>query len=74
MFCLPEAHLDGSTLTFAALRVVPGRPPSVRRKSSGQVPSTHTPQEDTLMAGVPCPGSGHTWHRVVPSAWSWGRG
>lgn len=69
MSCMLVAYLDGSALTFAALHVVPGPPASTRRKSSGQVPSTHTPQ-DTLI-GLR---SGHTWHGMVPSPWLWGRG
>lgn len=70
MSCLLVAYLGSSALTFAALHVVSGPPASMRRKSSGQVPSIHTPQEDTLIGHR----SGHTWLRMVSSAWLWGRG
>lgn len=46
------AHLEGSAFTFASLHVVPDSLPSVRTKSSSQVPSTH------ICAGPPLQGQG----------------
>lgn len=43
------AHQDDLALTFLALCIVSGIPPSMRRKSSGQVPNTYPLYQDTLI-------------------------
>lgn len=40
---------DGLALTFSALCIVSGILPSMRRKSSGQVPNTYPSYQDTLI-------------------------
>lgn len=50
------AYQDDLALTFLALHVVSGIPPSTRRKSSDQVPNTYPSYQDTLIGPEP----GHT--------------